>query len=266
MLKIEKVEKNKWVFVYPPKHRQFEDKFFQAVDLWQKGNIKSAQKIYQEIIKEVPEFIDAYDQLALIYGEKGKFRLALESWIEGYELGMKALPKGFVPGKDLLEWGWLENRAFLRCAYSVGLYFFDRGNLAKGMELFQFIISVNPKDNQGIRSLLIEGYLKIGNYQAAIDLCDKYEDDISVELIYGKPYALFKLGNKQEATTLLRKAIQSRPKVAKELLKKKHKQPKSKFLGGITIGGADEAYFYWEDNGILWEDPEMKEWLIKNAK
>lgn len=266
MLRIEEVEKHKWVFVYPSKLRKLEDRFFQAADLWQKGNINSAQKIYQEIIKKAPEFIDVYDQLAVIYGEKGELRLAFENWLKGYQLGMEALPQNFVAGQDLLEWGWLENRAFLRCAYSVALYFFDRGHLAKGMELFGFIISVNPNDNQGVRSFLVEGYLKMGNYQAAIDLCGKYEDDVMVETIYGKSYALFKLGKKKEATTLLKKAIQFRPKVVKELLKKEHKQPKSKFPGAITLGGDDEAYFYWNDNGILWEEPEIREWLIENAK
>ena len=30
------------------------------------------------------------------------------------------------------------------------------------------------------------------------------------------------------------------------------------------IGGNDEAFYYWERSGILWEDPEMKQWLIQN--
>lgn len=31
------------------------------------------------------------------------------------------------------------------------------------------------------------------------------------------------------------------------------------------FGGDDEAFYYWERSGILWEDPEMKQWLIQNA-
>ena len=30
------------------------------------------------------------------------------------------------------------------------------------------------------------------------------------------------------------------------------------------FGGDDEAFYYWERSGILWEDPEMKQWLIQN--
>ena len=31
------------------------------------------------------------------------------------------------------------------------------------------------------------------------------------------------------------------------------------------FGGDDEAFYYWERSGILWEDPEVKQWLIQNA-
>jgi len=48
-------------------------------------------------------------------------------------------------------------------------------------------------------------------------------------------------------------------------LKKRHIQPKSLFPGTFTVGGDDEAYYYWEENEILWKDPEIEKWLIKNA-
>jgi len=52
--------------------------------------------------------------------------------------------------------------------------------------------------------------------------------------------------------------------VAKELLKKRHIPPKSLDPDRYTVGGDDEAFYYWERSGILWEDPEMKQWLIQN--
>jgi len=30
------------------------------------------------------------------------------------------------------------------------------------------------------------------------------------------------------------------------------------------FGRDDEAFYYWERSGILWEDPAMKQWLIQN--
>lgn len=53
-------------------------------------------------------------------------------------------------------------------------------------------------------------------------------------------------------------------KVAKELLKKRHIPPKSLHPDRYPVGGHNEAFYYWEISGILWEDPEIKEWLTRN--
>ncbi|MCD6317926.1 hypothetical protein J7M02_02535 [Candidatus Aerophobetes bacterium] len=265
MLKVEQMGDHEWEFVYPPQYYKLMDKFDKGVDLWETGHTSSAKKIYKEVIEEFPGFIDAYHHIAMLYEELNRDQLAFENWVKGYQIGKKAFPHSFIPGRDLLRWASLENRPFLRCTHALGLCFFDGGNLAKGIELFEFIISVNPDDNQGIRAILVEGYLKTGNYMAVLDICNKYKGDSTVELTYGEPYALFKMGDKGKAALLLRKAIKFSPKVARELLKKRHTYPKSTFPGRYTVGGDDEAYFYWERNGILWEDPEVKEWLIQTS-
>jgi len=265
MLKVEEVARHEWEFIYPPEYDELMGKFDEAIELWERNHIKSAEKIYKEVIAEFPEFIDAYHHLAILYEESGRDRLAFESWLKGYQIGKQVFPHNFTPGKDLLRWGVLENRPFLRCTHALALCFFDGGNLAKGIELFEFIISVNPNDNQGIRAVLVEGYLKTGNYRAVLDICNKYKGDITVELTYGGPYALYKLGDKGKATLLLRQAIGFSPKVAKELLKKRHTPPKSLYPDRYTVGGDDEAFYYWERSGILWEDPEMKQWLAQNV-
>lgn len=263
MLKVEQTGEHEWEFIYPPEYNELMDKFHEGIELWETDHTNSAKKIYKEVIEEFPEFIDAYHHLAILYEEEDKNQLAFKNWLEGYRIGKQAFPPDFIPGRDLLRWGILENRPFLRCTHALGLYFLERENFAKALELFEFIISVNPNDNQGIRAILVEIYLKIGDYISVLDICDKYNDDITVELTYGKPYALFKMGDKEKATHLLKKAIQYSPKVAKELLKKRHPLPKTLFSNRYTIGGDDEAYYYWERNGILWEEPEAKEWLAQ---
>jgi len=266
MLKVEEVGEGEWVFVYSPKYGKLMDKFDRGVDLWEMGRFSSAKKIYKEVIKEYPEFIDAYHHLGLLYEEEGRERLAFENWLKGYQIGKKTLPSDFTRGRNLLRWANLENRPFLRCTHALGLCFFDAGNLIKGIELFEFIISVNPNDNQGLRAVLVEGYLKTGNYVAVLDLCDRYRGDITVDLTYGEPFALFKMGNKEKATPLLKRAIRLSPKVAKELLKKRHIPPKTLFPDRYTVGGDDEAYYYWERSGILWKEPKMEKWLAQSTQ
>lgn len=266
MLRIWEYEENKWAFYYEPDSKKLIDELYKADEFRELGNNKLAEDIYKKIIKEFPDCISAHNSLGVIYYEEEKFQLAKEYWLKGYKIGIKNIPKNFIVGQDLLIWSVVENRDFLRCVFNLGLYFLRRCNLAKAIELFEFRISLDPRDRQGVIDLLIECYLKIGNYKGVIELCDRYEDYESTEILYGKPYALLKLGYKDKATFLLREAIQRKPIVLKELKKKKHRKPKStNSIESMDID-REEAYYYWESNGILWEDPEIKKWLNKYSK
>ena len=87
------------------------------------------------------------------------------------------------------------------------------------------------------------------------------------ETLYGRALALFKLGRRREATIALKEAIEYLPLVGKELLKTRHRWPKTAWPGVITVGGADEAYDYWERWEQFWkEDPEALEWLREVMK
>jgi hypothetical protein len=82
------------------------------------------------------------------------------------------------------------------------------------------------------------------------------------EVLYGRALALFKLGQRRQATIALKKAIEELPLVSKELLKKRHRLPRTAMRDSIVVGGADQAYYYWEHAGRFWEeDPKATEWL-----
>jgi tetratricopeptide (TPR) repeat protein len=266
MLRIWEYEENRWGFYYEPDSKKLIDALHKADDFRELGNNELAEDIYKEIIKEFPDCIAAHNSLGVIYYEEGKFQLAKENWLKGYKIGIKTIPKNFIVGQDLLEWRDAKNRDFLLCISNLGFYFLRRCNLAKAMELFEFRISLDPRGRQGVIDLLIECYLKIGNYKGVIELCDRYEDYESTVVLYGKPYALLKLGYKDTATFLLREAMQLKPIVLKELKKKKHRKPKlTKSIDSFDFE-KEEAYNYWQSNSILWEDPEIKKWLNKYSK
>ena len=46
----------------------------------------------------------------------------------------------------------------------------------------------------------------------------------------------------------------------------KHRLPKTAMPDAVTMGGTDEAYYYWEHCGQFWEeDTEVLEWLRKTV-
>jgi hypothetical protein len=70
------------------------------------------------------------------------------------------------------------------------------------------------------------------------------------------------MGKRAEVTKALAEAIKHLPLVAEELLKTKHRRPKTVMPGYITYGGADQAYEYWATSVRFWmQTPEALAWL-----
>jgi tetratricopeptide (TPR) repeat protein len=139
---------------------------------------------------------------------------------------------------------------------------YEDGELEESLSLLQELLSLNPNDNQGARAMAVEALFKLGRFEAALKITEQYSDDVMPETLYGRALALFKLGRKREATATLRKAAKYLPLVAKELLKTKHRLPATARPDVVTLGGTDQAYYYWEHWGDFWEkDYKALEWL-----
>jgi tetratricopeptide (TPR) repeat protein len=144
---------------------------------------------------------------------------------------------------------------------------YDNGEIGEALGLFQELLSLNPNDNQGVRAIAVGALFKLGRFEDALEITKQYPDDMMSETLYGRALALFKLGQRREASVALQEAIEYLPLVAKELLKVKHHLPKTAMSDVVTMGGADEAYYYWEHCGQFWEeDAEALQWLRKTVR
>ena len=128
--------------------------------------------------------------------------------------------------------------------------------------MFQKLLLLNPNDNQGVRTLAEEALFKLDRLEDALKIAEQYPDDIMPDTLYGRALALFKLGRREEATVALQQAVENLPLVGKELLKVRHHLLTTAKPDRVTVGGADEAYYYWEQWGCFWEeDTQALEWL-----
>lgn len=50
-----------------------------------------------------------------------------------------------------MEWGDMENRAYMRAIQYMGELYWDNGEKEKAIELFRILLKLNPGDNQGVR-------------------------------------------------------------------------------------------------------------------
>jgi tetratricopeptide (TPR) repeat protein len=256
---MKQIADHEWMFVEPWELGEVYDQFDYGCELLENGKESQAEKLFNTVISKVPIHIDALHHLAIILDGKEKSEEARQLWTKGVEIGRSVFSTKFTYG-DHLEWGWLENRPFLRCLHGLATATLDEGNIAKATELFEELLSYNPDDNQGVRELLMEMYLEQNNLVKALDLCKWYPNDMMAGMLYGYPLVLFKLGKQEQASKKLIKVVKESPKIAKELFKKSHKKPQSDMPGHITCGGWDEAYYYWKRFGRFW-DKKALEWL-----
>jgi tetratricopeptide (TPR) repeat protein len=262
MLKLSRVAPHEWEFVFPDAYNDLMDEFHSGCESYEEGNLDQAEKVFKMVLAQMPDHLDAIHHLALVLSERDLYDQARDLWEQAVRIGRKAVTQDFEPGKDRLEWGWLENRPFLRCLHGLALARYKEGQIEEALRLFQELLSLNANDNQGVRAMTQEALFELGRLEDALKLAEQYPNDVMPETLYGRALALFKLGRQREATAALKEAVKYLPLVRKELLETKHHLPRTARPDRVTCGGADEAYYYWEHWGRFWgKDPEALEWL-----
>ena len=265
-MKLVEMEKNNWVFEEEPAMTlELQERFYQAVEVWADGRSDVAQKMLYAVVADCPHHIDAIHHLSLLYREQGRETEAYIYCQAAVGIGLHALPQKFSWKTARLEWPWLENRPFLRAYHSLGVWNLDNARYDEAIEIFRRLLSVNPNDNQGVRHLLPHCWFEKNAPARIVTHCRKYRDDIAPEILYSEALALVRLGRNEEARTALEHCVAELPLVGRELLKKRHRRPKSVLEGYISPGGADQAYYYWKEFGKYWSETESALELLRQV-
>lgn len=261
---VRRLEDERWVFKYPRLWAAVYEDFRWAIDNWEHGEVKEAEAIYRRLIEEYPEFIDAYHHLAILLRETAREKEASEMWREAVAIGMEALPEGFRMGRDLLPWGFHNNRPFLRAFHALGLEHLERGSTREALEVFNALLGMSPNDNQGVRAVAIGCNLELGRPHEVLNICRCYPQDTMPHVLYGEVLALYQIEQESRARQALMRAVSLLPRVADELVKTRHQKPKDAYSGHVMHGGVDEAYYYWRSQGKYWEKTVGAVALVKS--
>ncbi len=231
------------------------ERFYTADEL---SNPELAKRALNKILRQDPQFVDAYNSLGWWEIEFANYGNAKELFDKAFNIGNDVIPKNF---SGQIIWGIIDNRPFLRAMHGLGLCYLFTNDFNKALQVFNKMLGYNPNDNQGIRALAIHCNIALGRFNAILEICNKYPEDILPDTLYGKVLALYKLNKTTKAKEALKEAVICSPLVVKELVKKRHKKIKSEFPGSVTVGGADEAYDYWESLGQYWTDPDLIDFI-----
>ena len=120
----------------------------------------------QALVARHPGFIDGHAHLgsAFLY-EEGKTERARDAYMRGFMLGAEAIPADF---NGTIEWGFHENRPFLRAAHGVVLCYLRLGQRREALALMEKMLAWNPNDNQGVRYVVGSEYLRAGDTDKAV--------------------------------------------------------------------------------------------------
>lgn len=171
-----------------------------------------------------------------------------------------------IPGILTLPWVMPENRPALRLlTHDINLAI-NQNEHARSIEQIKLYLHLNPHDNHGYRSLLINHYLQHNENQKAIEFAANYSDDMLAETRYGCVLAHYRLGDFQAAEQTLQATLSELPLVAQYLVKARVAQPELSDYG-ISYGGKDQAWFYREEMRETWKQTEgCLAWLKKQLK
>jgi tetratricopeptide (TPR) repeat protein len=133
------------------------DPIVEAVELYEGGLGGDAIDLLMDLLEADLRCLDAHAHLGNF-----AFSHSPKRALQHYEMGLRIGNSSLGPGFDnVLCWGAIDNRPFLRCLHGYGLCLWRLGRRDEAEKAFVRMLRLNPPDNQGARFILDE--VRAGN-------------------------------------------------------------------------------------------------------
>lgn len=198
----------------------------------------------------------------LMAGEHAQLEPILE---RGCALVRLALERGEPAGLPL-PWVILDNRPALRLIAALFYLRQDQQRFDEARDIARWMVfALNPNDNHGLREDLSRLCLAAGDAAAALEVCDRYPDDMLLGTRLDRVLALFILQRRDEAETALREVTARFVHALPILLAAAPREPRHE-RSYVAIGSKDQAREYRASHRDLWEAAGALEWARSAAK
>ncbi|MDA1014565.1 MAG: tetratricopeptide repeat protein [Planctomycetota bacterium] len=160
-------------------------------------------------------------------------------------------------------WGIWETRPYMRARLALVNCLIEDARIEAAVEHMQDMLRLNPEDNQGVRWLLVENYLRLNRWDEAEKLMNRFPDEASVTFAFSRALAAFRRGGDTPGTRrLLAAAVDANQHVVPLLTGAR--ETRYEQFGGVAWGGEDEAQVYSQGFLSLWKStPGAVTWLRK---
>jgi tetratricopeptide (TPR) repeat protein len=261
---IEELE-DRWQLVFPlDKPFSVHDEPFGEENPWDEEN----EETWMAFLDDHPEAFDSLeiiDDLATTVILHDQYDTP---WLDEILLGPLLLRAASIIDWALREiasprivWAFAENRPALRSLFRLVNHYLRSGDETDAMVWARRLLALNPHDNHGIRSIVVNQLLFDGDDAGVLEIAENYPRDAHPEIPYGRVLSLYRLQRLEEAQDALCTAMEGLPKVARYLTAKRVRTPMLDPMG-VKYGGDDQAWIYRNAMRDVWmETAGAIDWL-----
>ncbi len=134
-----------------------DDLYYDAMEAVNMDDYKIAEKLLLKAKEMDLDYVQTYVGLVSVYGRPKDEKKAVENIKIAFEKVLKKFPNW----PKRMEWGDMDNRAYMRAIQYRADIYWDDGENEKAIELYRLLLKLNPNDNQGVRYLLAGVYAGI---------------------------------------------------------------------------------------------------------
>jgi tetratricopeptide (TPR) repeat protein len=255
----------KWHEIFPlEKPFSVQDQPFDTHEIWH----EAGETFWCDYLRRHPECFDSVDILDDLATAIARHPQAEAPGLDELLLGpVLARNEAIVAHlrasnpKVALPWVIASNRPALRGLMRALQWHLARKERPRAVAMAELLLALNREDNHGVRFMLMNEYLRVGNDERALALAQQYPKDLAPETRFGAVLALVRLHRMQEAERALSIARTDLPKTAQYLLPSRIRRPRI-LHDRIEVGGDDQAWLYRDEMRTVWQQtPGALEWL-----
>lgn len=139
-------------FYFKQNGENINDLYYDAMELLNgdRNDAKKAEKLLLKALKLDKHNVQTHIGFAHVYGSLKNKKKAEEHIKKAYEATVKKFP--VWPKR--MEWGDMDNRAYMRAIQYMADLSADQEEKERAIELYRLLLKLNPNDNQGVRYTL----------------------------------------------------------------------------------------------------------------
>lgn len=141
------------------KDEDVNDLYYDAMELLggSRNDIKKAEELLTRALQLDEHNVQTHIGFAHVYGVLKNKKKAEDHIKRAHDKTIKKFPKW----PECMEWGDMDNRAYMRAIQYMADLSADKGDKEKAIELYRLLLKLNPNDNQGVRYTLSGVYAGI---------------------------------------------------------------------------------------------------------